>query len=626
MPLLPPSELFHNGIDHIRRFQRHLRSSLNVIPYMPQAVVLYHDGYTGIDKYISDRGRAQKILNYLRYEGCIDEAQIVTPKTATITQLSLVHDFSYLSQLNEPAIAERIFGQGLTEEAIRICVEQQRLMTGGTIRAARMSLSSLYPKRIINLGGGFHHAYPEGGYAFCVFNDVAIAIHHLRKHNYTGKILIIDFDLHQGDGTKKIFAHDPSVVTFSIHAENWFTDKCQGCFDVALGPGIGDAAYLEAIRSSLPNIIHREQPDLVFYLAGVDMAEDDELGDWRVSHDAIFERDKFVDECVGKRRMIIVLAGGYGHNAWRHSARFCGYLLSHLEKPIASDNDRLLNALKRISRSMPLHDLTTEMEDDDILGDFFGPVKRTRLFDFYSKYGVECALEKSGILDHLKKLGFLSPHIEFELDHPNGQAIRLFADERSTILLIECIIDEKKFHGNMRMLWIEWLLSQNPTAELDPNRPLLPGQTYPGLGCLTKIVGLLFMICDRLKFDAIGFNPAHYHVCYLAKGQGCFEKPEDEARFRVAQALTAGLNIQQASQILNQGLVASENTFKWSPARMIIPISPQALALFQSKEYQSEVEKLAAAELSRYGIYGQSRGYRRKQFKPDKEAHPSVPS
>ena len=166
MPNLSPSDVFDAGIKSLKRFQRKLRSKLNVIPYLPQAVVLYHEGYTGIDKYIADSSRAAKILNYLRYEGCIDDSQIVTPKTATITQLSRVHDFTYLSQLNEHDIGERIFGQGVNEDALKACIEQQRLMTGGTVRAARMALSNMYPKRIINLGGGFHHDYPEGGYAF----------------------------------------------------------------------------------------------------------------------------------------------------------------------------------------------------------------------------------------------------------------------------------------------------------------------------------------------------------------------------------------------------------------------------------------------------------------------------
>ena len=614
MPQLMPFDILNAGLNTLQRFERRLRSKLNFIPYMPQAVVVYHEGYLGIDKYISDRGRAEKIFRYLKYEGCLSDSQVITPRTATITQLNLVHDFSYLSQLNEHEIGERIFGQGLSDEALRTCIEQQRMMTGGTIRAARMALSSLYPRRIINMGGGFHHAYPDGGYAFCVFNDVAIAIEHIRKHGFTGKILIIDLDLHQGDGTKTIFANDPNVVTYSVHAENWVREEYTASVDIALGPGIGDVAYLEAIRTSLPNVIHREQPDLVFYLAGVDVAEDDELGDWRVSHEAIFERDCFVDQVVGKRRMVVTMAGGYGHNAWRHSARFFGYLLAGLKKPIDSDNERLLKVLKHLSHTMPIHDLTAE-DDDDIFGDLMQPMKRTRLFDYYSRYGVECALEKVGVFEHLRKLGFPSPFLEFELDHPNGQAMRLYADDTRQMLLIEAILDDKKWLNNKRMLWIEWLLLQNPTQSPSPDRPLLPGQPYPGLGCLAKIFGLIFMLCERLKFDAIGFNPAHYHVCFLAKGQGSFENPADEARFRVAQRLVAGMNIQQASQMLHDGLKSGNGEMKWIPARMIVPVSRPAIAYFHTRQYQSEVEKLAAIELRKYGKYG--RRYRGKRNRKD---------
>lgn len=594
------NETVKAGLEELGRIRRRLRSRLNMIPYMPSAMVVYHDQYSGIDQYISDRGRAQKILQYLEYEGCVAHSQVVVPKTATITQLGLVHDFAYLSRLNEHDVGERIFGQGLTDEALRICVEQQRMMVGGTIRAARMAVSHSYPKRILQLGGGFHHAYPEGGYAFCVFNDVAVAISHLRSHGFLAKILIIDLDLHQGDGTKKIFARDPSVVTYSIHAEMWNKDDAIGNVDIALGPGFGDSGYLEALRSTLPNVIHKEQPELVFYLAGVDVAEDDELGDWRISHEAIFERDCFVDQVVGKRRMVVVTAGGYGVNAWRHTARFFGYLLSGLKKPIESNNERLVRVMKHLSRSLAIHDLTAG-DDADIFGDFFQPMKRSRLFDFYSKYGVECALEATGILAHLRKIGYPSPHLEFELDHPNGQAIRLYGEEEKENLLIECILDEKRCLNHLKMLWIEWLLLQNPKKSPPPDRPLLPGQTHPGLGCLPKVIGLLFMVCDRLKFDAIGFNPAHYHVCFLAKGQGSFETASDEARFRIAQNLTAGLNLQKASQCLDDGLICEGNIFKWTPARMLIPTSPAVEAYFDDIAYQNEVEKAAAAEMRKYG-------------------------
>ncbi len=613
MPKMTLSDFLEYGLEGASRLQRHLRSKLNVLPYMPQAAIVFHEGYTGIEKYIADHERARKILNYLLYEGCINASQIVSPKPATITQLGLVHDFSYLSQLTEPEVGERIFGQGVNSEALRVCVDQQRLMVGGTLRAARMAVSSIYPKRIINLGGGFHHAYPEGGYAFCVFNDVAASIAHLRKHGYDKKILIIDLDLHQGDGSKKFFAHDPTVITYSVHAESWDKEEFSGNYDIALGPGIGDTAYLSAIQTSLPKIIEREDPSLIFYLAGVDVAEDDELGDWRITHEGIFSRDSLIDRLVGRRRMVIVTAGGYGKNAWRHSARFFAYLTSGLTKPIASDNERLLNAMKYISRQLPVYDLTADKADeqDDFFELFVDAGKRTKLFDYYSLYGVECALEKVGIYEHLRRIGFPMPYMAFELDHPNGQAVRMWSSDSKKTLLMEAILDEKTCLDNRRILWIEWLLLQNPTKAPTAERPLLPGQTYPGLGCLTKVVGLLFMVADRLHFDGIGFNPAHYHVCFLAKGQGYFERPRDEARFRVAQAITAGMNIQQASQALANGMRCGGQTYKWVPARMVIPTSDEAKAWFARDAYQHEVEKYAAIELTKYG---QSRTYRRKRM------------
>ncbi|MFA5625730.1 MAG: histone deacetylase [Bradymonadales bacterium] len=587
------------GTEELSRLKRRLFSQVGKIPYLPQTTFIFRKEYVGSTGAIADFERGQKILNYLLYEGCISEGQVISPKTATITQLNLVHDFSYLSRLHERDVAERIFGQNLESKALRAHIAQQRIMTGGTIRAARIATAPIYPRRIINLGGGFHHAYPEAGYAFCVFNDVAIAIAHLRKHGFDKPILIIDLDLHQGDGNKSIFANDPMVTTYSVHAEDWEKSHYPNNHDIALGPGIGDEAYLHAIKLTLPNIIQKVKPYLVFYLAGVDVAEDDELGDWRISHDAIFERDVFVHQAVGKRRMVILTAGGYGRNAWRHSARFFAYLSAGLNKPIASDNQRLFESIRNLSRGMQVLDLTSEDEGDDDFNFFAQTHRKTILFDYYSQYGIECALERFGVYPHLRNLGFLHNFLHMDLEHPNGQCLRLYGDEEKKMLLIEVVLDEKKDDDGHKLLWIEWLLLQNPSIASTSDRLLLPGQTHPGLGCLHKIMGMIFMICERLHFDGVGFNPAHYHICFLAKGEGCFENPEAEAQFRVAQRLVAGMDIAQASHALSQGIELNDKgqIYKWVPSRMIIPRSQAMRSHFQSPKYQREVERLAAIAL-----------------------------
>lgn len=593
--------LLRQGSEEISRIKRRLFSQVGKIPYLPQTTFIYREEYSGVSGNVSDFERSQKILNYLLYEGCIARAQVVSPKTATITQLNSVHDFGYLSRLYERDVSERIFGHNVAPEAVRELVAQQRMMTGGTIRAARIATAPIYPRRIINLGGGFHHAYPEAGYGFCVFNDVAIAVAHLRKHGFDKPILIIDLDLHQGDGNKSIFANNPLVTTYSVHAEDWEKSVYPNNHDIALGAGIGDEAYLHAIRSTLPNIIQKVKPYLVFYLAGVDVAEDDELGDWRISHDAIFERDVFVHQAVGKRRMVILSAGGYGRNAWRHSARFFAYLSSGLQKPIASDNQRLLESIKRVSRGMQVLDLTAEGCGEDDFMFFAQSHRKTKLFDYYSQYGIECSLERFGVYPHLRRIGFLHSFLVMDLEHPNGQCLRLYGDEAKKVLLIEIVLDEKKDDEGHKLLWIEWMLLQNPTIAHTPDRPLLPGQTHPGLGCLHKIMGMIFMICERLHFDGIGFNPSHYHICFLAKGEGCFEDPKAEARFRVAQRVVAGMDLVQASVALSQGVKIEEGLFKWEPARMVIPTSQALKSHFESAKYQREVERFATIMLKGIG-------------------------
>ena len=267
---------------------------------LPRATVVYHPGYRAPENPFSDSRRAARILEYAMHEGCIHRHHVLRPARASIRQLNLVHPFSYLSQVAEPQHIERAFGQEVFElEAVEF-IEQQRWMVGGTVSAARHALGLLGPRTVINLGGGLHHAETARGYGFCVFNDVAVAIAQLRKDGYNRRILVIDFDLHHGDGTRRIFAEDESVFTFSVHAEDWDDLPAIADMSVALGHGIGDEAYLRAVQEYLPRVFRRAKPHLVFYLAGVDVASDDTLGNWRVSADAILERDILVADAIGK--------------------------------------------------------------------------------------------------------------------------------------------------------------------------------------------------------------------------------------------------------------------------------------------------------------------------------------
>src|SRR5690606_22001031 len=140
----------------------------------------------------SDPERTSRILDYLMYEGCLTRHHLLRPRRATISDLNLVHPYDYLSRVGEPERMQRVFGADLFQIDANAFIEQQRWLVGGTIRAAQSAVGLLGPRTVVNLGGGLHHAYADGGYGFCVFNDVAIAIARLRKEGYKRRILVID--------------------------------------------------------------------------------------------------------------------------------------------------------------------------------------------------------------------------------------------------------------------------------------------------------------------------------------------------------------------------------------------------------------------------------------------------
>jgi acetoin utilization deacetylase AcuC-like enzyme len=532
------------------------------------------------------------------------------PRWAAIDQLKRVHPLTYLSSVAQPEQIRRVFGQGVSSEDAERHVEQQRWMVGGTIRAARASLSLLGPKTVVNLGGGFHHAYADGGYAFCVFNDVAVAIAHLRQEGYRHKILVIDLDLHQGDGTREIFAADDSVFTFSLHAENWTEQEFDGDRNVALGPGIDDASYLAALRDELPAVLERAQPQLVFYVAGVDVAADDQLGGWRLSPNGILRRDRYVLSLIGKLSCVWLLAGGYGPDAWRHSARSLADLTASWDAPIPTLAQRDIELMREVKGKLNIGELVEDGSDPDDFGirpeDLFGPlaghIGPQKLLGFYTKYGLECAFEAYGVFEHIRSLGYGRLELELDTNHSTGQLLRIRSADAREDLLVELVLDERLDMPPFRLLWLEWLLLQNPRGRATPTRPLLPGQKYPGLGCLHRVIGMILMACERLGYDGMAFHPGHYHTALFSKAEGVFAEPEIEARFRFSEALTADLSVAEASSLLAEGLILDDQAepFKWQPARMVLPVSERLKARFSRPVFGEQVAREARRLRARF--------------------------
>lgn len=232
------------------------------------------------------------------------------PAPASRDWLQLVHEPGYVGQVLagsvEPAI-ERDIGLPLSEAVVRRAL----YACAGTVLTGRLALCTGIA---CNTAGGSHHARPERGAGFCVFNDVAVAIRVLQREGLIATALVIDLDVHQGDGTAAVFKGDPTVTTFSMHGErNYPARKVPSDVDIGLSDETEDGAYLRALGETLPELLDSRHPDIVFYNAGVDPHRNDRLGRLALSAEGIAARDRLVVESVRARSIALagVIGGGY---------------------------------------------------------------------------------------------------------------------------------------------------------------------------------------------------------------------------------------------------------------------------------------------------------------------------
>lgn len=238
----------------------------------------------------------------------------VEPEHAQQVWLNAVHNPDYVDQvLTSSLSAKRARAVGF--EMTPAIAARSRASVGGTVLAGQRALET---GRAVNLAGGAHHAGPDGGAGFCVFNDVAVAAQLLLDESRVKKIAILDFDVHHGDGTALCFAEEPRVFTASLHCEdNWPRVKPPSDLDHGLPQGTSDEAYLRAADEMIETVIQTKKPDLVFYNAGVDPHTDDRLGLLDLSDEGLRAREfKVVSACARARVPIAsVLGGGYSYDA-----------------------------------------------------------------------------------------------------------------------------------------------------------------------------------------------------------------------------------------------------------------------------------------------------------------------
>ncbi len=248
-------------------------------------------------------------------ERLLDES-VLEPATCALSEPAPVE---WLYRAHDPDYVDRVCRGGLTAAEERrlglpwspALVARARAATFGTVRAA---FAALEDGMAGNLAGGTHHAFRDRGEGYCLFNDHAVAIALLREAGHVRRPLIVDLDVHQGNGTASIFADDPDVFTLSMHARtNYPLHKERSSLDLELEDGTGDREYLALLAARLPEALDRHAPDIVFYQAGVDAHESDRIGRLKLTHEGLAARDAFVFAGCEERGLpvVVTLGGGY---------------------------------------------------------------------------------------------------------------------------------------------------------------------------------------------------------------------------------------------------------------------------------------------------------------------------
>lgn len=251
------------------------------------------------------------IPEQLLYEGTVNEQNFFHPALLQPDDGLLTHTADYWDKLTKVTLSEREI------RAIGFPVNEKFVVRGrhiaqGTVEAV---LFALKHGVAMNVAGGTHHAFADRGEGFCCFNDQAVAANYLLNKGLARKILIVDLDVHQGNGTAHIFRNDPRVFTFSMHgARNYPLRKEQSDLDLALPDGMTDWPYLRLLRETLPRLADDVQPDFIFYLSGVDILETDKLGRLSISRAGCRERDRLVLDFCRRNRVPVAVSMGGGYS------------------------------------------------------------------------------------------------------------------------------------------------------------------------------------------------------------------------------------------------------------------------------------------------------------------------
>jgi len=273
--------------------------------------VVWHRSYeVDIGPHVFPTRKYRMVRERLLAEGTVSSVDLHQAAPASDDAVALVHTADYIRKIKTGtlSVAEQLVLEVPFSPALR---DAAWICAGGAVATARLALQRTIA---VHLGGGFHHAFPDHGEGFCLINDVAIAVRALQQEGLVRRTVVVDLDVHHGNGTAAIFAADPNVFTFSMHQENNYPAvKPASDLDLGLRDGASDAEYLALLEKHLPELLASHRPDLVFYLAGADPYRFDQLGGLGLTISGLRRRDEMVFQHAASAGVgvAVCLAGGY---------------------------------------------------------------------------------------------------------------------------------------------------------------------------------------------------------------------------------------------------------------------------------------------------------------------------
>src|SRR5450755_2285225 len=276
--------------------------------------LIYHEGYDlHLGEHVFPSKKYQWLKDRMLRSRFAEPEDFVEPEAATDDDMRLVHETEWVAKLRNGTLSYQDVLR-LEIPYSRQMVEAFWLAAGGSMLAARLAMKDGIG---FNIGGGFHHAFPGHGEGFCAINDIAIAVRRLQADGRIKKAMVVDADVHHGNGTATIFEDDPSVFTLSIHQfNNYPSEKPLSSLDIHLADGTGDAEYLHRLGNGYRAALAMFRPELLMYLAGADAYKEDQLGGLSLTFDGLMERDAVVIRTALTQGIpvAIVLAGGYAQS------------------------------------------------------------------------------------------------------------------------------------------------------------------------------------------------------------------------------------------------------------------------------------------------------------------------